>query len=186
MPIPLGILAAAGFRPAAAGDFVLLETQVLGSNQSSVTFSGLAAYASQYRHLQVRISATTSVNTDVRYQLNGDTGNNYAFHALYGTGSSVISGAVTSTNGGYVGFSKLTAASGNQYAAIVDFLDAWQTTKNKVARSFFGNRHSDSDPLIMLNSALWQNTSAITSISFYNAAGGTINATSRFSLYGVK
>jgi hypothetical protein len=133
----------------------------------------------------LRIVGVTSVDTDIRFRINGDTGNNYAFHTLYGTGSSVVSGAVTSTNGGYVGYSKLTAASGNQFGAVVDFLDAFETTKNKTARSFYGNRHSSSDPLVMLNSAAWFNTAAISSLVFYGASGN-INATSRFSLYGIR
>ena len=137
MLIPLGFLAASGVS---AGSFDLLETQVLGTAAASVTFSSLSSYSS-YQHLQLRIVGVTSVDTDIRFRINGDTGNNYAFHTLYGTGSSVVSGAVTSTNGGYVGYSKLTAANGNLFGAVVDFLYAFETTKNKTARSFYGNRH---------------------------------------------
>jgi hypothetical protein len=186
MPIPLGILAAAGFRPSAAGDFQLLESTTLTSNQSSVSFTNLASkYAATYQHLQLRIVGVTSADADIRYRHNSDTGNNYAFHALYGTGSSVVSGALTSTNGGYIGFSKLTSASGNQFGAVVDFLDPFETTKNTTSRAFYGNRHTSTDPLIMLNSSFWNNTSAVTSIEIYMASG-TINSTSRFSLYGLR
>lgn len=163
-----------------------LETVRLGGSASSITFSNLARY-SDYQHLQLRISGFTSVDTNVRFQLNADTANNYAFHNLYGSGSgSAISGQVTGTNGGYVGYSKLTAANGNYFAAIVDLLDSFDASKYKTARVLYGNRHTSTDPLIMLNSSHWRNTNAINEIKFYNESGGTINTGSRFSLYGIK
>jgi hypothetical protein len=185
MPFGLGFFATAG-AGGAGGTYELIETQILGSNVSSVTFSSLSAYASTYQHLQVRIVGVTSADSNVRFQLNADTGNNYAFHNLYGSGSgSATTGAITSTNGGYIGYSKLTTASGNQFGAVLDLLDAFETTKYKTARCFYGNRHTSTDPLVMLNSSLWQNTNALTEIKFY-AESGNINATSRFSLYGLK
>ena len=47
MPFGLGFFATAG--AGAAGSFDLLETQVLGSAQASVTFSSLGTY-SNYKH----------------------------------------------------------------------------------------------------------------------------------------
>jgi hypothetical protein len=175
------------FAAAVNSSFVLLETVTLTSAQASVEFANLnTKYGSTYQHLQVRMVGVTSADTNLRFRLNGDSGNNYAFHTLYGSGSgSAISGSVTSTNGGYFGYSKLTAASGNQFGAVLDFLDAFETTKNKTAKSFYGNRHTSTDPLIMLNSAVWFNTSAITSLLFY-CESGNINATSRISIYGLK
>ncbi len=164
----------------------LLETATLTGTQSSVTFNNLSTYANSYQHLQIRIVAVTSAESNIRFQLNADTGNNYAFHNLYGSGSgSTVSGALTSTSGGYVGYSKLTAANGSQFGAIIDLIDAFETTKNKTARCFYGNRHTGTDPLVMISSSLWQNTNALTEVKFY-AESGTINATSRFSLYGIK
>jgi hypothetical protein len=162
-----------------------LETVRLGGSAASVTFSNLAQY-SDYQHLQIRMVGVTSADSNVRFRLNGDTGNNYAFHNLYGSGSGTpISGAVTSTNGGYLGYSKLTATNSICFGAVLDLLDAYETNKYKTGRCSYGNRHSSTDPLVMLNSSLWQSTNALTQISFYPESG-TLNAGSRFSLYGLK
>jgi len=185
MPFGLGFFATAG-AGGTAGSFDLLETQILSSDVASVTFSSLSGYASSYQHLQLRAVGVTSTDTDIRFRLNGDSGNNYAFHTLYGPGSGgAISGAVTSTNGGYFGYSKLTAANGNQFGLVADFLDPFETTKNKIARVLYGNKHTSTDPLMMLNSAAWFNIAAISSLVIYGVSGN-INATSRFSLYGMK
>jgi hypothetical protein len=162
-----------------------LETVRLGSAASSVTFSNLSQY-SDFQHLQLRIVGSTSVDTNLRFRLNEDTGSNYAFHTFYSSGSGgPFAGSVTSTNGGYFGYSKSTAPNAAQFVSVIDFLDAFDTAKNKVARVLYGNRHSGSDPLFMLNSSLWMNNSAINSISFYNEGGGTIREGSRLSLYGI-
>lgn len=163
-----------------------LETVRLGGPASSISLTGLSQY-SDYQHLQLRIVGGTSVDTNLRFRLNGDTGNNYAFHTFYGSGSgSPISGSLTSTNGAYIGYSKLTAVNGVQFGAVVDILDAFEVGKNKSFRSAYGNRHTSTDPLVMSNSSVWLNTAAINTILIYGEAGGNFLSGSRVSLYGFK
>jgi hypothetical protein len=80
---PLGILSAAGAGGVGA-TYELIESQILGSNQSSITFSSLATYASTYKHLQIRAAGKGSGNsfeeTNVNLRFNGDTGSNYSAH----------------------------------------------------------------------------------------------------------
>jgi hypothetical protein len=191
MPIPLGILAAAGFRPpAAAGSYDLLTTTVLTSAVSSVSFTNLnATYGSTYKHLQIRMVTRNSQSATVQgiaIQLNGITANgNYKSHLLEANGSSVYSGAYGESDKIIIGFSSPAAnAAANAFGAnVVDFLDPFVTTKNKTIRSLGGQ--STSQPLINLNSGLFMSTNATTEITVATL-GSNFVIGSRFSLYGVK
>jgi len=186
MLIPFGVLSAAAFAP--SGDYELIETVILSSSASEVVFSSLATYASTYKHLQIRATGKTdrtALDTDfLRLRFNGDTGSNYALHALTGGGSSVGSFAVTSTTSVNVErFSGNTTA--NYFgAAVVDILDVYSTSKNKTVRSFGGA--SGPGQLVNFNSGVYLNTSSTTSLTLAVGGGTNILAGSRFSLYGIK
>jgi hypothetical protein len=186
MPIPLGIIAVAGAGAAGGGgSFDLLETVTIGTTTASVTFSGLGSYTN-YKHLQiraaVRINAGVVQTAGPVVQLNSDTGSNYARHNLSGDGSSVVSTAQTGTSGFYGLISAGANAGANIFGvAVIDILDFSSSNKNTTLRSLTGVAASESR--IALRSALWNNTAAVTSITFADA---DILAGSRFSLYGYK
>jgi hypothetical protein len=189
MLIPLGILATAGAGGAGAATFQLLESQILSSNQTAVTFSNLNSYAANYRHLQVRVvgrSATGSTFDALRFRFNGDTGANYARHALWGTGSNVDWASASSETRGYIGYLDGNTATGNSYAAtIIDILEPFSTTKTKTLRGRGGIQNQTSSFTAHFGS-LWNSTSAVTSLVFDSDSTSNILAGSRFSLYGIK
>ena len=161
-----------------------IASQVLGSS-SPVTFSSIPQ---TFTHLQARIFArTTSSNVaDVTFfQINGDGGNNYAWHYLLGDGASATSSAGTSSSGGRLySISGANAGSniwGNQ---IVDFLDYTNTNKNKTVRSIGGFDNNGSGQ-VALSSSLWMNTNAITSITFFGLFLA-YGAGTRIDLYGIQ
>jgi hypothetical protein len=187
----LGIFSAAGAGGVVAGPaYELIESFVVaGSSTTSVTFSSLGTYSSTYKHLQLRMTARTDRATVVDYvrlRFNGDSGSNYNFHNLSGSAL----GGLTSNYETGTQFNLLRAASANSSANIfgaitTDILDAYSTTKNKVARTLGGVASSTSSEIV-LASGLWSNTASITSI-FCGVGGGTnFIAGSRFSLYGIK
>ena len=184
MPIPLGVLAVAGAGAAGGGNsFDLLETTVLGTDTTSVTFSGLGSY-SAYKHLQIRLVARESVAADqggVVVQFNADTGNNYYNHALEGNGSSVSSLGFDSTS--IRTFSALgnTSTASAFGAGVLDILDFSSSSKRTTLRALTYGWYG----YIYLSSGLWNNTAAITSIRLAGVYGG-FKTGSRFSLYGIK
>lgn len=187
MPIPLGILAVAGAGAGGGGAYDLLETTVLTGSAATVTFSNLGSYSS-YKHLQLRIvGRDDTTEQTMAIQLNGDTGSNYARHALQGTGSSVTSFATTSASQMSILYlSSGGNAGANIYgSAIVDILDFSNTSKNKTLRSLTGAVGAPNSR-IFLYSGLWANTAAITSITIKPFSTGNFVSGSRFSLYGVK
>lgn len=182
MPLfPLGLLSQGG--GGAAGSFELIETQVLGSNVASVTFSSIPA---TYKHLQLRYTAQTNTNHSIlRGRFNGDsTSSNYSRHYLYGDGSTV--GASWSTNNGWLDFGPLEIGTNFFTAGVVDVLDYANTNKNKTTRALAG-RVGSANRNIALSSGGWFSTSAVTSLTLSEAFfGQNLLTGSRFSLYGIK
>jgi len=182
--IPLGILSSAG---GSLGAYELIETQILGSSTTSVVFSGLAAYDSVYKHLQIRIIARSdrgSVGDAAVVRFNGDTGANYSRHGLFGNGSAAGSyGLANQTYGdgpAIPGSSGSTNAFG---AGVIDVLDAY-ALKNRTTRTLGGSTGAEN--FVALASGSWRNTSSLTSMTVAVQSGSNFIANSRFSLYGIR
>jgi hypothetical protein len=180
----LGIFSAAG-AGGVQGDYELIETVILTSNQASVTFSNLGNYSSVYKHLQIRSLArnTRAETADGLYiNLNAST-TGYANHSLVGNGSAVSSSAETSqAQMTLASITSANSAANNFAASVIDLLDAYSTTKNKTLRGFSGLTDRN---LVQLNSGLWNNTASVTSIKLQSFAGNLVTG-SRFSLYGIR
>jgi hypothetical protein len=183
--IPLGILASAGGK----ADFELISTTVLGSNQTSVSFTLTSGQQAAYKHLQLRVltrSTAAGTEDNFKLQFNSDTATNYVTHNLYGVGSGSASSNWPGTAQNYTqpGSTLGASAATNVFDAhIIDILDAFSTNKNKTIRTLAGFR----DPSIgrvYLSSGLWLSTSAISTIAF--TTNSQLAASSRLSLYGVR
>jgi hypothetical protein len=180
MLIPFGILAASG--AGIPSDYELIQTQILGSNQASVTFSNLGDYSSTYKHLQIRsVAKSGTSNSAIFLYFNGDEATNYNWHTLVGTGSAVESGGTTSFAGIFI--AGLPPTTGFN-ASVCDVLDAYSSTKNKTILSLAGNSEGVYQSVPVYNGA-WRNTASITSIKL-GSGGGILATGSRFSLYGIK
>ena len=163
-------------------DFESIATVTVGSGGSAtITFSSIP---STYQHLQIRFAGSASAVNNFRVRFNSDTGSNYAFHQLYGTGASALaSGGASQTSMNVVYDNKADAT--YPAAGVVDVLDYANTNKYKTLRSLAGSEQNTNDGLIMFRSGLWMNTAAVTSISFF-LDSGSYNQYSSFALYGIK
>ena len=187
----LGVLQAqaAGAGPVVATDFDLLDQRVLTTSETSVTFSSLAAtYGSTYQHLQIRYASKSDYGASwadsMRIRFNGDSGSNYAQHQLRGDGANVNAFAQTSTSS--INYA-LLSGSANTYvftSGVVDLLDPFESTKNTTVRIFDGALSNGTQ--VKLNSGLWMNTAALTSIEIASSNAANLVTGSRFSLYGIK
>ena len=181
--LPLGLLSQGGGASASAA-FELIESQVLASTATSVTFSSIPQ---TYKHLQVRF---TSRFTDAytggsfSFRVNGDTGANYASHRLTNQSGSIYADSLSATSAPTVGWmpgGNATASTFN--GGIIDLLDYTSTVKTKTFRAFIGSQSSDR---MSFGSGLWNSTSAVTSLTLREPSGLTLAIGSRFSLYGIK
>ena len=178
------IAAMLGVTPLSTNSYESISTTTLGSTTASVTFSSIS---SAYTHLQIRcIARDSSTPAVLDLQFNGDTGSNYARHALYGDGVSATSAASTTQTymrAGDIASSSSTAGVFGAY--VIDILDYTSTNKNKTVR-MFGGIDNNGGGTINLRSSLWYATpAAVTSITLF-ITGSSFATNSSFALYGIK
>ena len=160
-----------------------LATVTLGSSASSVTFSSIPTDGT-YRDLVVVLTvACTSTGDTTRLRFNGDTGNNYNWVFMNGTGSAASSS--TQSNQNQLDF---TASVGiptvlGRYNAILQILDYSATDKHKTLLSRT-NQNADTFPGVTGLAGRWASTSAVTSVGIFTSTFNFI-AGSRFDLYGI-
>lgn len=165
--------------PPSTNAYESIATVTVGSGgASTVTFSSIP---STYKHLQIRYflkaNAFAAWN-QVRY--NSDSGNNYTYHELYGTGSSVGAGNSTGVNGWNFNYNN----SGTAFnVGVIDILDYANTNKYTTSRNLHGYDENGSG-VVALTSGLWLNTAAISQIDL--VGGTSFLQYSSFALYGIK
>jgi hypothetical protein len=175
------------FIYAGGGDFESIATVTVGSGgAANIEFTSIP---STYQHLQVRLitrTARAATNDLVIARLNGDSGSNYAYHELYGTGS--VAGASADASPTFALANNATGANATASifsASVLDILDYASTTKTTTLR-FFGGWDLNGSGQVELRSALWESTSAVTSIAFTSFNSANFSQYSTAALYGVK
>lgn len=169
------------------GGMIPLSTVAVTSSTATVSFTGIPQ---SYEHLQIRYLVRTNrsdVQDIIRFRFNGDSGSNYAWHQLRGTGDSVDVNSGTSTSSPWTAIVAGNNAGSNMFGTgITDILDYSNTNKNTTVRTLSGVEVNTTDGRLGIWSNLWLNTNAITSIEIAPNFGTTISANSHFALYGIK
>ena len=177
--------------PASPSSFESIAT-VTGSGQSTITFSSIP---STYNSLQLRVisrgDGASSGYSSLNIVLNSDTGSNYTYHALRGTGSTISSVGYATGTYNFVYADVGTPgdlATANLYGVgIIDFIDYASASKYATVRTFAGmNDNTATTGRIRLSSSLWLNTSPITSMTITIGAGWNFKSGSSIALYGIK
>lgn len=180
MPI-LGITASSILKITDTGAMYPLQVVSVGpSGASSITFSNIP---STYKHLQIRgISFPVSGPDGLCARINGDSGTNYTYHEIYGTGSATG----TQFETGKTAILELGGSSSSTIpgAIVMDILDYANTNKYKTIRTLAGTDANGSGT-VRLVSNLWLNTNAITSINLYGTSSNLAQG-SQFALYAIK
>ena len=183
-----GIGAAGFFVP--GGAFESIATVTVGSGgASSIEFLDVPG---SFQHLQVRLLGRcneAAFGNYARVQLNGDTGNNYAHHHLYGNGTSAAADATTSTAQVIAYRIPGASHSANIFGGIVlDILDYSSTSKTKTLRYFGGldGNTNNTQGNVWVGSGLWNSTSAVTSVKLQPSASINWVQYSQAALYGVR
>lgn len=165
---------------AAGSTYTPIATTTLGSATNLVTFSSIP---SSYTDLIFVISCATATLQDMYFRINSDSGSNYSWTHLYGTGSAA--GSTRQTNqtvamADYYGAPNLTLGTSNQIIQFMNYSNI-TTYKTMITRS---NR-ADSGTDATIN--LWRSTAAIDSVQFRMAPAASYNflAGSTFTLYGI-
>lgn len=173
------------YNPVPPSSYDLLETEILTSSESSVTFSNLnSTYGANYQHLQLRMvtrDTDSDTGANAHFRINGVSTSSYSHHRLY----EAVSYAGVSTTSIINAFTaSANAPTGAFGAAVVDILDPFETTKNTTVKTLSGAAVVNG--AIVLGSGALYSTAAVTSFQIFADASRNFVTGSRFSLYGLK
>ena len=170
-----------------SGAFVHIETQTLGSDQASVTFSSIAA---TYEHLMLFWTArgTDAGNPDLNMRFNGDTGANYDREAVAGVGASPASApSVGQTSIVSIGSLPGSGAAAGRVASGMIVVPAYRrTTFDKTGFGLLDDIRATGggNEVVQFTGGIWLNTAAVTSLTLLASTGNLLTG-SMFSLYGL-
>jgi hypothetical protein len=167
----------------AARTYEPIATTTLGSAASSVTFSSIP---STYTDLILVVNGSTTIGSGSRLRIgNGsvDTGSNYSFTFIEGTGSAT--NAFRNANVAYLqmnNYSQFAPSPTYNTTEIVQIMDYANTTtfKTLIQRSNLAQTG------VSGMAGLWSNTSAINVVTYYCSNATTFEAGFTATLYGVK
>jgi hypothetical protein len=173
----------------ATSAFDTLGAVVCSASTSTITFSNIPQ---TYTHLQVRATFATNASNNLFGQINGDTGNSYTGHTVYGN---TIPGTPSAASDGqgvsYAMNMTYADAANRQHTAVFDYFDYTDTNKFKTVKRIAGY-DANGTGFIQYGSHAWTKAGsgvtspAITSLNFYVSSSGTLNQYSHFALYGIK
>jgi len=169
--------------------WVALETRTLGSDTASITFTstddGQVGDWSQYMDLFVIAYArsTKSGTDDTTYfQLNSDTGSNYAYQYLNGGGALVTAGSGT-TSTARQGTITGNTATANIFGAVISHLFDINSGKYKsIVSQGAGDRDGAGE--VDMWGHTWKSQDPITTI-LMSCTSGDILSGSRIDLFGI-
>ena len=164
-----------------ATTYTLIDKSILGSNQSSVTFSSIL---STYTDLMLSYSVR-GTNVDgfrgLRLSVNGSTAN-LSVQQLQGLGSGTP-GSYTGTND--IGAGNTAGSTSNTFTSGQIYFTNYTSSNNK---SFSGETAGETNAtfaILQMYGGLYSSSSAISSLSIAFDVGQIVSGSS-FYLYGIK
>lgn len=155
-----------------------IATQTISSATASFTFSSIP---STYTDLVLVINSTASVRDNMWIRCNGDTGTNYSYMVMTGTGTAARAAKNINSSDGLLINYYANPDSTPPDATIVQFNNYSNTTTFKTAMSRANRANVGVDALV----SLWRSSAAINSLTL-RIVSATISTGSTFSLYGIK
>jgi hypothetical protein len=163
-----------------------IATTTLGSAAASYTFSSIAGtYTDLVLIVQGRSTRTADEYSALQLRFNSDTGSNYSFTCLLGSGLTAASERGSNQTSMRVSrFDTSVSSNTSMGTSIVQIQNYSNSTTNKTTIS----RGSQAIEFFEVNAfaSLWRNTAAITSITLLTDTGENFAAGSTFTLYGIQ
>jgi len=145
----------------------------------TVDFSSLGSYTDIRIVIFTRQAAGSA--TDIRIRFNSDTGTNYSFTELYGTGAAAAS--ASTSNASYIAAGLTRNVANIWNATTVDIFNYAGATNKTVLTT--DASESNGSGYVWRKVGLWRSTSAITTITVSLNSGNFATGTT-ISLYGIK
>lgn len=156
-----------------------IASTTLASAQATVTFNSISG---AFTDLLIIVDASASSTAfDAWIQFNGDTGSNYSFTSMNGTGS-VAQSFRASSQTSMATDRQATFRAGNRTLQRINIMNYSNTTTNKTVIVRSDSPADATEALV----GLWRSTSAITSLTIGNNAAANYAVGSIFTIYGIK
>ena len=172
-----------------ANTYKLISSNVLTTTAASVTFSSIPnTYTDLVFKIAARSNATTYTN-NLRFYINGSTGNVYSFtRMLYDANAGTASSYTTAANGNELYFNAATTAASitaNTFGNAEIYIPSYGSSDSKQMFSFQSADHNDYIGQGGMTAGLARISSPITSITIETNAGQSFVSGSSFYLYGI-
>ena len=165
----------------------LIQSTVLTNNSTLVEFNNLSQFHGVYKSLRLVSSTrnTGNVGTGALItRFNGDSANNYTYHAVRSYNSSIQSEAAVPYSAVLTSWNPHGGTNPYNFGiGDAEILDWDSSVKNKTVRSLTGALSYAN--IISIFSGSWMSTAPITSIQLVAESGNPFLSGSRYSLYGV-
>jgi hypothetical protein len=160
--------------------YALIESQVLASAISSITFSSIPATFTDLVIVMQAKCATADANISI--QFNADTASNYSYTFLDGNGTSTFSSRVSNqTSGAIDNYGQIQQNFNSN--DIINIFDYSNTTTYKTYLSRANNAGTGIDAIV----GLWRKTpEAINSVKLICSGSRNFDIGSTFKLYGIQ
>ena len=170
-----------------ANTYTLIASSTVGSGGTNyVDFTSIpGTYTDLCLKLSSRVSETGGVQ-DVGIRYNSDTGSNYSYRELVGTGASTSSGNGTTYHHNTIG--NPIDSTSNTFNNVEIYIPnyAGSNQKSSSVDAVVENNTASTAVQMRLQAWKWSGTAAITSIRVYDPAGGNLLQYSTAYLYGIK
>ena len=164
--------------------YTLINSNVLTSSQSSITFSSIPA---DYTDLVVRMSMRLSNASNqeyVQFRLNGNSSSLYSDTWLRGDGASASSSRDQDTYG-WLEQTPGANATANTFGSTEMYIPAYLVSGSKALGIFNVAENNDTTAYMAIIASLFRSNTGISSISFHPGSGGNFVSGSSFYLYGI-
>jgi hypothetical protein len=164
----------------------LIARQELTSAAASITFSSIPqTFTDLYLTVSARAATGGQINSDMVFKLNGSTAN-YSYRQLVGSGSGVSSSStVFGTGTSYLGVTNGSDSTANTFGSISAHFPNYTASAAKSVSTDSVGENNATASFQMIGAALWNDTTAISSLEVYFFAGWNLVAGSSASLFGV-
>lgn len=164
-----------------ASTYEPIATTTLGSTTTTVTFDSISGIYTDLI-LQGIFARVTTGGQGCGVRFNGDSGTNYSFTALWGSGTAAGSNRGSNNSNMALMSYDLSSSTTDLIPVNIHILNYSNTTTYKTALC----RYGQSGAFAASNVGLWRSTSAVTKIEISSFAAGQFGSGSTFTLYGIK
>ena len=163
----------------------IASTTVGAGGASTITFSSIpGTYTDLALLTSLHFDSANSFN-DIGITINSDTGNNYSMRWLGVQSTTATSGSATNTYPISLGIPNGDGSGSLIYASTSTYFPNYTNSSYKTFSSDSVAEQNATGAYLRLTAGIWNNTSAITSISIY-APGFNWKQYSTATLYGIK